>query len=56
LGAPRSSSLTFESSYGTETIRVRIADWSSARKQAANEEETQQKQKRQKPLLKEKKK
>jgi hypothetical protein len=29
---------------------VRIADWSSAKKQAANEEETQPKPEKQKPL------
>jgi hypothetical protein len=30
----------FESSFGTETLRVRIADWSSARNQLPHEEET----------------
>lgn len=30
----------FESSLGTETVRVRIAGWSSARQTPPNEEET----------------
>jgi hypothetical protein len=41
----------FESSPGTETVRVRIAGWSGCKIKAANEEETLPKRKNQRPLL-----
>jgi hypothetical protein len=40
----------FETSTGTATVRVRIADWISARQRLTDEEETQP-EKRQRPLL-----